>query len=131
MCIRKVGAHLKEGTWVCYMRWQPACAALQPLCSSLLISKHLCGCSDRLSKSFYESSSPREMNLFVQKGTGLNQVIHFSDIVRRNKYTLHKLLLSWFLARLFRKSSLILSGEREIEAIQFCQEGQELYRPSG
>ena len=113
MCIRKVGALLKERTWVCYMRLQPACTAIQPLCSSLLFSKHLCGCSDRLSKSLCESSSPREMNLFVQKRTGLNQLIHFLDIVGRNKYTFHKLPLSCFLARLSRKSNLILLRERE------------------
>lgn len=104
------------------MRLQPACTAVQPLCSSLLISKHLCSCNDRLSKSLYESSSPREINLFVQKRTGLNQLIHFSDIVGRNKYTFHKLPLSCFLARLSRKSNLILSRERDIQAIQFCQE---------
>lgn len=125
------GALLKEGAWVCYVGWQPACTAVQPLCSSLLISKHLCGSNDRLSKSFCGSSSPRDMNLFVQKRTGLNQLIHFADIVGRNKYTLYKLPLSCFLARLFRKSNLILSREREIRAIQFCQERQELYRPGG
>lgn len=89
-----------------------------------LNSKHLHGCNDRLSKSLRESSSPREMNLFVQKRTGLNQLIHFSDIVGRNKYTFHKLPLSCFLARLSRKSNLILSRERErdMQALRFCQE---------
>lgn len=72
MRIRK--AVLKEGTWVCYMR---CCIAAQPLCSSLLICKHFCSCSDRLSKRLCESFLPREVNLFVQKGTGSNQLIHF------------------------------------------------------
>lgn len=108
MCIRKARARLKAGTWVCYVRLQPTCCAIQLLCSSLLISQHLCGFNNRLSKSLCESSSPREMNLFVQKRTVLNQVIHFSDIVGRNKYTFHNLPLSCFLARLCRKSNLIL-----------------------
>lgn len=108
ICIRNVEARLKAGTWVCYVRLQPTCSAIQLLCSSLLISQHLCGCSYRLSKSLCESSSPRVMNLFVQERTGLNQLIHFSDVVGRNKYMFHNLPLSWFLARLCRMGNLIL-----------------------
>lgn len=100
MCVRKAGACLKAGTCVYYVRLQPTCAVIQLLCSSSLISQFLCGCNKRLSKSLCESSSPREMNLFVQKRTSLNQLIHFSDIVGRNKYTFYNLPLSCFLARL-------------------------------
>lgn len=124
MCVRKAGARLKAGTRVCCVRLQPTCAAIQRLCSSLLMSQLLCGCNNRLSKSLCESSSPREMNLFVQKWTGLNRLIHFSDIVGRNKYTFHNLPLSCFLARLqevqlnfierdtFKLYSFVRKGER-------------------
>lgn len=74
------------------------------------------------------------MNLFVQKRTGLNQLIHFSDIVGRNKYTFHKLPLSCFLARLSRRSNLILSRERERHAGSTVLSGKErrgLYRHCG
>lgn len=132
MCIRKVRVHLKAGTWVCYVRLQPTCSAIQLLCSSLPISQHLCGFNNRLSKSLCESSSPREMNLFVQKRTGLNRLIHFSDIVGRNKYTFHNLPLSCFLARLSRKSNLILLRETHSSCTVLSgRERQELYRHSG
>lgn len=123
MCIRKARARLKAGTWVCYVRLQPTCCAIQLLCSSLLISQQLCGFNNRLSKSLCESSSPREMNLFVQKRTVLNQVIHFSDIVGRNKYTFHNLPLSCFFGQTLQEEQLNFI-ERHIQAVQFCQEGR-------
>lgn len=130
MCVRKVGARLKAGTWVYYVRLQPTCTAIQLLCSPLLISQYLCGCNNRLSKSLCESLSPREMDLFVQKRTGLNRLIHFSDIVGRNKYTFYNLPLSCFLARL-QEVQLNFIERNTLKLYNFVRERQELYRHSG